>query len=168
MSSIPSLSIREAPPPVTVRQYLLFRQDRVLFALPLASVREVVTLSEQPVTPVPNTLPFLLGLTNLRGETLAVADFGRFIGAESLGLESASARIVVLDVADPKSMTKAGMSLGLAVSSVEGVVNFNTDQLVSAADVSPEIAPILSGLYDWNHTLVMVVDAVAIATSHRW
>ena len=152
----------------TTRQFLLFGQDKSLFAIELRSVREVSEVSEQLITPVPNTLPFLLGLTNLRGEILAVADFGRFTGAEPVDLRQAQSRILVVEAPDPRDVKLPLIRMGLAVSHVEGVLTINTDEIVSAAEVSEELAPFLRGLYDCQGRLLMIVDVEAIAHSDRW
>jgi chemotaxis signal transduction protein len=60
------------------------------------------------------------------------------------------------------------MRMGLAVSHVEGVLSLDPDQIVSAAEVSEELAPFLRGLYDCQGRLLMIVDVEAIAHSDRW
>lgn len=150
------------------RQFVLFGQDQSLFALDLLSVREVLLLGTQPITPVPNTLPFLLGLTNLRGEILAVADFGRFIGSEAVDRHQPQSRILIVEAPDPRDVTLPTMRMGLAVSFVEGVLSLSVDQIISAAEVSEELAPFLRGLYDHQGRLLMIVDVEAIAHSDRW
>lgn len=149
------------------QQYVLFRQERSIFAVKLVTVSEVLPCAEQPITAVPNTLPFLLGLTNVRGEILAVADFGRLINTETVDLHADSSRIIVLEASKSQS-GGATVRCGLAVSQIEGVIPINLEQIVSAAEVSTQLAPFLCGLYDWDGCLVMVVDAQEIATSNCW
>lgn len=150
------------------KQFLLFGQGGSLFGLELEAVREVLSLKEQPISPVPNTLPFLLGLTNLRGEILAAADFGVFAGIESVDIYHPSSRILVVEAPDPRDVRLSRMRMGLAVSRVEGVLPLNPDRIVSALDVSPELAPFLKGLYNSEGRLLMIVDVEAIAHSERW
>ena len=150
------------------KQFLLFGQGGSLFAIELEAVREVLSLKEQPISPVPNTLPFLLGLTNLRGEILAAADFGVFAGIESVDIYNPSSRILVVEAPDPRDVRLSRMRMGLAVSRVEGVLPLNPDRIVSALDVSPELAPFLKGLYNSEGRLLMIVDVEAIAHSERW
>ena len=150
------------------KQFLLFGQGGSLFAIELEAVREVLSLKEQPISPVPNTLPFLLGLTNLRGEILAAADFGVFAGIESVDIYHPSSRILVVEAPDPRDVRLSRMRMGLAVSRVEGVLPLNPDRIVSALDVSPELAPFLKGLYNSQGRLLMIVDVEAIAHSERW
>jgi len=150
------------------KQFLLFGQGGSLFGIELEAVREVLSLKEQPISPVPNTLPFLLGLTNLRGEILAAADFGVFAGIESVDIYHPSSRILVVEAPDPRDVRLSRMRMGLAVSRVEGVLPLNPDRIVSALDVSPELAPFLKGLYNSEGRLLMIVDVEAIAHSERW
>jgi len=150
------------------KQFLLFGQGGSLFAIELEAVREVLSLKEQPISPVPNTLPFLLGLTNLRGEILAAADFGLFAGIEPIDTYHPSSRILVVEAPDPRDVRLSKMRLGLAVSRVEGVLCLNPDRTVSAIDVSPDLAPFLKGLYNSEGRLLMIVDVEAIAHSERW
>lgn len=150
------------------KQFLLFGQGGSLFGIELEAVREVLSLKEQPISPVPNTLPFLLGLTNLRGEILAAADFGVFAGIESVDIYHPSSRILVVEAPDPRDVRLSRMRMGLAVSRVEGVLPLNPDRIVSALDVSPELAPFLKGLYNSQERLLMIVDVEAIAHSERW
>ena len=150
------------------KQFLLFGQGGSLFGVELEAVREVLSLKEQPISPVPNTLPFLLGLTNLRGEILAAADFGVFAGIESVDIYHPSSRILVVEAPDPRDVRLSRMRMGLAVSRVEGVLPLNPDRIVSALDVSPELAPFLKGLYNSQGRLLMIVDVEAIAHSERW
>jgi purine-binding chemotaxis protein CheW len=149
-------------------KFIVFAQNQSLFAIDLTTVREVLFLSEQQITPVPNTLPFLLGLTNLRGEILAVADFGRSIGTESTHRSHPQSRILVLEAPDPRDVKLPLMRVGLAVSSVEGVQSINSENIVSAEEVSAELAPLLRGLYNLQGRLLMIVDVEAIANSDRW
>ena len=150
------------------KQFLLFGQGGSLFGIELEAVREVLSLKEQPISPVPNTLPFLLGLTNLRGEILAAADFGVFAGIESVDIYHPSSRILVVEAPDPRDVRLSRMRMGLAVSRVEGVLPLYPDRIVSALDVSPELAPFLKGLYNSQGRLLMIVDVEAVAHSERW
>jgi purine-binding chemotaxis protein CheW len=166
-----SLGMNELPSSPSlgnIKQFLLFGQKESLFGVDLLSVREVLFLGQQPIAPVPNTRHFVLGLTNLRGEILAVADFGRFLRTEAVDRHSVHSRILILESRDPRDVNGAMIRLGLAVSRVQGVIAVNLDRMVSSMDVGEELAPFLRGLYDWNGQLVMMLDVEAIAQSEGW
>lgn len=151
------------------RQFLLFGQGASLFAVELETVREALSPLEQSIASIPNTPPFLLGLMNLRGEILAVADFGRFTAMEPTNLNHPHSCILVLETTNPQNPRSLPIRFGLAVSKVERVLPLFTDQVSSAADVSKELAPFLRGLYDSEgQQLLMILDVEAIAQSERW
>lgn len=155
-------------PTTTVQKFLLFRQRASYFAIDLTRVCEVLCLKDQSIAPVPNTAAFILGLTNLRGEILVVADFGRLVNAGAVELDQPQSRILILEIPDPQNLKFLPLHIGLAVSQVEGVISLHTDQIVSAMDVSQELAPVLKGLYDYEGRFLMILDAEAIAQSEHW
>ncbi len=111
-------------------------------------------------------MPFWLGLTNLRGEILAVGDFGRLLNVTPVHRDASESRILIVETPDPNDMRLSSMRMGLAVSFVEGVVPLNTEQIVSAVDVSEELAPFLRGLYDYQGRLLMILDIEAISLTN--
>lgn len=131
-------------------------------------VREALASAEQPISAVPNTPAFLLGLMNLRGEILPVADFGQFTATEPTNLKHSHSRILVFETTNPQHSRSLTLRFGLAVSKVEGVLPLFPDHVVSAAEVSEELAPFLRGLYDCEGRLLMILDVEAIAQSERW
>lgn len=64
------------------------------FAAPIEDVRETVEL--RPITPVFRMPPAVTGITNLRGEILAVLDVGVLLGFRASARDP-SARLVVID-----------------------------------------------------------------------
>ena len=165
------MTVLAAPTSVTptkAQQFLLFRQQSSYFAIELTRVFEVLALKEQPISSVPNTSAFVLGLTNLRGEILVVADFGRFINARAVELHQPQSRILVLEIPNPQNLQLLPLHIGIAVSQVQGVISLDPDQIVSAIDVSQELVPVLKGLYDYEGRFLMILDAEAIAQSEHW
>lgn len=63
---------------MNTRELLVFEIAGSEFAVPLAVVDEVIPAS--PITPVPNSPPFLLGLTAVRGRAVGVIDASRRYG----------------------------------------------------------------------------------------
>lgn len=163
-STVPSIKNHAS----LTRQFLLYGQGASLFAVDLITVREVLAPIELAISPVPNARSFLLGLMNLRGEILAVADFGRFINTTPTNLHHPHSRILVLEVINPQNPRTLPVRVGMAVSQVQGVASLYPDQVVSAVEVSEELAPFLRGLYDDNGRLLMILDVEAIAQPECW
>ncbi|HLP91551.1 MAG TPA: chemotaxis protein CheW [Nostocaceae cyanobacterium] len=150
------------------RQFLVYSQDASSFAVDLMMVREVLAPMEQLISPVPNTPNFLLGLMNLRGEILAVADFGQFIHLSPTDLNHSDSRILVLETTNPQNPRALPLCLGLAVSKVQGVLSLYPDLVISAVEVSAELVPYLQGLYDCDGRLLMILDVEAISQAECW
>ncbi len=72
------------------------RVGNAFFGLPLAAIREVALLG--PLTRLPGRAPgALLGVMNLRGRVVLVADLGLVLGGEPAHRGAASERVLVVD-----------------------------------------------------------------------
>jgi purine-binding chemotaxis protein CheW len=65
------------------KKFIVFFLDDELFAVSAAQVAEVV--HPPAITPLPNVPEWLLGIANLRGEILTVADLSRLWNKQSFG-----------------------------------------------------------------------------------
>jgi purine-binding chemotaxis protein CheW len=74
-------------------EVVVFTLARETYAVPCRFVREVVALTDY--TPVPGVPDFVMGVTNLRGDVLAVMDLRRFFNLPREGVTDL-ARVVVL------------------------------------------------------------------------
>ena len=67
----------------TGKKFIVFFLDDELFAVSAEQVAEVV--HPPAITPLPNTPDWLLGVANLRGEIISVADLSRFWKRQTFG-----------------------------------------------------------------------------------
>jgi chemotaxis signal transduction protein len=145
------------------KSYLIVAQSGSYFGIELSALREVTPLREVKITAVPNTCSLVKGVFNLRGEILAVADFGDIVGSTpTLDYHDAS-RIVVLEITPTMDLRDDAIRFGLAVNQVMGVVSLQVDRIASAAEVGSKLTPILQGLYPWEGRFLMLLDSSAIA-----
>jgi purine-binding chemotaxis protein CheW len=93
-------------------KYLSFRAGCEEFALPVASVREII--ASQPVTPLPRTPDYVLGVINLRGRVLPVIDLRRRLEITGSPCAPGRTAIVVIQAA-------AGWLVGAMVDEVSEV-----------------------------------------------
>jgi len=87
---------------------LMFRVGEAVFSIALSDIREVALPG--PVSRIPKAAPALLGVMNLRGRIVVVADMGLLLGRGPSGLGGAAERLLVLD--------EGRRDLGLLVSEV--------------------------------------------------
>lgn len=118
------------------------------YALPLASVTEIVL--PRPITPLPRTPDFVLGVMSLRGAVVPVLGLARRLGLPE-GESSRGTRILVLKDGEE--------AMGCRIDRVQGVLRFRREELEEpcvAGGVDPRF---LAGLgYDRPGNLVALLD----------
>ncbi len=142
-----------------------FVESNTEYALPAMGIREVLSLSSDQITPVPNVSPFLLGILNLRGQGVWVADISQFLGdPKPLSIDRGELSVIVIEAGD--------MMMGLAVACVRGMEWLSTERLRPADDVPEAVSPFLKG--EWQAQAnteekpLRLLDPNAIIRSARW
>ena len=103
-------------------QYITFRLGNELFAIDVASVREVLDLS--PITHVPTAPPYMRGVINVRGSAIPVVDLRLKFGLPPTP-ETPNTRILVLEL----SIEGEQAVLGGVADSVHEVIELEPDQI---------------------------------------
>jgi purine-binding chemotaxis protein CheW len=103
-------------------QYLTFTLDRELFALDIASVREVLELVN--ITRVPRTPDFIRGVINLRGRAVPVVDLKMKFGLGET-VPTVSTCVIIVEVC----LDGEDTVLGALADSVQEVYEMVTAQI---------------------------------------
>jgi len=147
------------PPPAEVRaadrlELLIFSLSGETYALETRSVREVARFAD--FTGLPGASPFLLGVTNLRGEILPVFDLRRLAGIAPKGLTDLS-RLLVLG--------EDREELGLLADDVREVKTIRREEVL---DPPEELAAIGRGLLlGVTKEAVIVLDGGGLLRDER-
>ena len=80
---------------ISSQQYVTFSLGEELFGVEVSRTREILSLT--PVTKVPQTPDYLLGVINLRGQVVPVVDMRLKLGLPA-GAETEDTCIIVVDV----------------------------------------------------------------------
>jgi purine-binding chemotaxis protein CheW len=133
------------------------------FSLLATGVREVLELSPDKITPIPNASPLLLGTLNLRGRVIWVADLGQFLG-EPMALNTDRSEIPVIAIEEQDTI------VGLAVEKIVGMDWFDLQHLMTSTSVPDTMAPFLRGewILDDKNQCLRLLDQTAILRSARW
>jgi twitching motility protein PilI len=133
------------------------------FALQATGIREVIELSPDRITPIPNASPLLLGTLNLRGRLIWVADLGQFLG-DATPLNTDRSEIPVIAIQDQDII------VGLGVDQICGMAWLDTQSLMLPNKIPDTMAPFLRG--EWldtnNNKYLRLIDQTAILRSARW
>jgi len=133
-------------------QYLTFILDQDAYALPIATVREVLELNE--ITRVPRTPPAMRGVINLRGHAVAVADMRL-----KLGLAETAATVNTCIIIAEADLGDGPMVLGALVDAVREVVDIEA----AAMEAPPRMGlavdtAFLKGMARQENGFVMILD----------
>lgn len=140
------------------RQYLVVSIGEHRYATPLEQIREVV--DTKPSLPIPNALPYVDGIVDLRGQILSVLDLAKIVGASSSGganrvtiVVEAENGLIGLNVEDlhevvtllPNQVMLEGVQPGEGRLDTVGMVRLD-GQLVTLLDLSDLVTrmPVLS------------------------
>lgn len=157
----PELNVESPEGELNLRFFIPSHQE---FALPATGIREVIELSPDRITPIPNVSPLLLGTLNLRGRVIWVTDLGQFLG-ETTALNTDRAEISVIAIEEQDTI------VGLAVEEIGGMDWLDVQHLIAPTNVPDIMAPFLKGEWlidaDANKYL-RLLDQMAILRSARW
>jgi len=128
-------------------QLLLVEVRGALYGLDTTAVREIVAVRSP--TRLPGSPPWVLGLINLRGTLVTVADLVRRLSEDSVRSEDASMILV----------ESLGRQLGVAVDDVRDVVHLDVEPLeATPSEVGATSQRFVRGLGHFAGEVVIVLD----------
>jgi len=107
---------------VSSQQYVTFSLGEELFGVEVSRTREILSLT--PVTSVPQTPEYLLGVINLRGQVVPVVDMRLKLGL-SAGADTEDTCIIVVDV----QVDGEVITVGALADAVREVMDIRSDQI---------------------------------------
>jgi len=138
------------------RQYLTFTLDQEAYALPIATVREVLELTD--ITRVPRTPPAMRGVINLRGHAVAVADMRL-----KLGLSETAATVNTCIIIAEADLGDGPIVLGALVDAVREVVDIEAQAMESPPRMGLSIdTTYIKGMARQEDGFVMILDLNSI------
>lgn len=128
--------------------FISFHIGHEFFAFDTLKVRHI--LEKGKITPVPLSKPYLLGVINLHGNILPVADLRMMLGSNRIE-DSADTSIVVVSV-DGNNDTY----IGFVVDAVDEVLDASQVEMkeMTALDMSNQLAHCFSGTFHYRDRFV--------------
>lgn len=156
----PALELAQVPSPVAERtgrakasassRICLMSLGGELFAVDLRQVREV--FEPESVTPVPGLPSMLVGVANLRGMVMPLADLRPTLGVSSSGEQKYA--VVV---------RHGPQQVGILIDAVPEIRTIHSDDLVSTASRGlAETRPFVSGLAQIEERMSSVMDVAKL------
>lgn len=144
-----------------VRQYLTFKLDNEVFALDVATVREVLDFTT--VTRIPRTPEFMRGVINLRGSVVPVVDLRLAFGMTATE-KTVNTCIIVAEVC----LDGETAVLGALADSVEEVIDLEPDQIQPPPKIGTSIrTDFIRGMGKREANFLMILDIDRVFTADQ-
>lgn len=118
---------------IQTNTYLTFYLDQELYGLSIQNVQEV--LEYTPITKVPRTAHFMLGVINVRGHALPVVDLRR-----KFGLPEAETNVDTSILITEVDIEGESTTIGALVDGVEEVLEIPPEQIEDPPKLGSQIA----------------------------
>lgn len=130
------------------KQYIILRFDSEQYGIDISYIDNIVRL--QPITRVPHTQPYFLGIINLRGEIVPVMSMRRKFELPEKDNTNLS-RILIIKF-------EGNAKIGMLVDEVREVVTLSEDQIEKMSSDSSDFRAYLTGVGKYNDTLISLIN----------
>jgi purine-binding chemotaxis protein CheW len=135
-----------------IKQYLTFKLENEVFALDVATVREVLDFTT--VTRIPRTPDFMRGVINLRGSVVPVVDLRLAFGM-SATQKTVNTCIIVVEI----RFEGETAIMGALADSVEEVIDLEADQIQPTPRIGASIkTDFIRGMGKRDADFIMILD----------
>lgn len=140
-------------------QFLTFVLDSEEYAINILQVQEIKSWS--PVTLLPKSPDYLLGVINLRGSIVPIINLRQRFGLPDIEFTSKTAVVIVRTQHQDQEKI-----MGLVVDRVSEVYHFTADQIQPSADISGSVSSVyIEGLAKAENQLVILLNLGRIVDS---
>ena len=141
-------------------QYLTFKLDEEVFALDVATVREILEYTGN--TKVPQTPDFMRGVINLRGSVVPVIDLRLKFGMSSTE-RTVNTCIIVVEV---QMGEEEALVLGALADSVQEVIEMEPEQVEAVPHIGSRLnADFIRGMGKHDDRFIMILDIDKVFTN---
>ena len=136
-----------------LKQYIILRFDSEQYGIDISYIDNIVRL--MPITRVPHTQPYFLGVINLRGVIIPVMSM-----REKFELpfkeNTGATRILIIKY--------EGADIGVLVDEVKEVVTLNDEDIEKVTSDDVESRSYVTGVGKYNDTLISIINIPALIT----
>ena len=134
-----------------VKQYIILRFDSEQYGIDISYIDNIVRL--MPITRVPHTQPYFLGVINLRGVIIPVMSMREKFDLPAKENTNAT-RILIIKY--------EGANIGILVDEVKEVVTLNDDEIEKVTSDDVDARAYVTGVGKYNDTLISILNIPAL------
>lgn len=140
-----------------IRQYLTFKLADEMYAINVASIKEVLTVPK--ITKVPKMPPFMSGIINLRGNVVPVLDLCKKFGLGETTMTEDTAIIVSEVDTVREDGTKEELIIGMFSDEVQKVVTIENEEIEPPPKIGVSIdTEFISGMGHIEGNFIIILD----------
>ncbi len=136
------------------KQYIILRFDNEQYGIDISYIDNIVRL--QPITRVPHTQSYFLGIINLRGEIVPVMSMRRKCDLPDKDNTNLS-RILIIKV-------EGNAKIGVLVDEVREVVTLAENDIEKLSSDTGDARAYLTGVGKYNDTLISLININGLIT----
>ena len=130
-----------------MQQYIGFHLHNGDYAIPITVVREIINLPG--ITKIPQSPPYLKGITNLRGSVIPVVNLKQLMNIAASGEEEK--KVIVI--------ASGSITFGILVDGISGVVSLAEDTIESPEAISHGQNERVEGIAKQDGRLILILNA---------
>lgn len=134
------------------KQYIMLKFDNEQYGIDISYIDNIVRL--QPITRVPHTQSYFLGVINLRGEIIPVMSMRKKFELPDKENTNAS-RILILKI-------EGNSKIGILVDEVKEVVTLTEDVIEKISADATDSRTFLAGVGKFNNSLISLLNIPSI------
>jgi twitching motility protein PilI len=159
MTNLPSLETIESDDRPTGDLYLRLKlQDSIVAALRLETVREVLSVPADRITPIPFMLECIFGLIEKRSRIIWVVDLPQMLELKPLDRNRRLHSLAIIK--------NGNSSLAIAVEAIGNVFRFESEKIASPDDsLAPGLVPYVQGCIAEAEKVIWVLEPSSIINS---
>lgn len=153
------------------KQFLrFFLHPDTSLMLPIRQIKEVLKIQFGQIVPIPQMLPWIMGVYNWRGDILWMIDLGYLVGLNSWyqqELDRSSQTVIILAPDQKQTKSDHQTHLGLVVSQVEGIETCDPKTIqIAIKKTTSQLEPFLQGYWlKPSGDMVLVLDGQSIVAA---
>ena len=110
-----------------MKEIMIFNLGSSVYGIELKRIKGILVYSSLIITPLYNEREWIIGVTNLRGEVIAVVDLRKRFGNRAVYDENTV--VIVIQTNEDKI-------IGIVVDSIEKIANITNENIINAPEIS--------------------------------
>lgn len=129
-----------------MQQFIGFHLDQEEYTIPILKVREIISLP--PLTRMPQSPPYIEGVTNIRGSVIPIVNIKRLTNLE--GSEKRGDKVIIV--------SSGRLSYGILVDDITGVINIDESLIEPPEKVLNKTSEMIGGVIKLDSRILVLLD----------